>query len=162
MTVIATVPNTLVAHPHVGVANVEQLIALARANPDKLSYGSTGIGGTPHLTAEMLKAEAKVRILHVPYKGAAPALVDLMAGHVDIMFANLSDSLQPIRSGKLEAIGVTSRRRVPALPNVAAISETLASTMIADTARPHPPIHPIHGPNALVPHVKVVPQSGVS
>jgi tripartite-type tricarboxylate transporter receptor subunit TctC len=143
VTVIATLPNMLVAHPHVPAANVEQLIAFARANPDKLSYASTGIGGTPHLTAEMLKAQAGVRIVHVPYKGAAPAIVDLMAGHVDIMFANLSDSLEPVRSGKLAAIGVTSRQRLPALPNVAAVSETLpgfvSETWIAIVAPPGTP-----------------------
>jgi tripartite-type tricarboxylate transporter receptor subunit TctC len=143
VTVIATVPNVLIVHPRVPVANVRGLIAFAKANPDKLSYASTGSGGTPHLTAEMLKAETGVRIVHVPYKGVPPALADVLAGQVDIMFANLSDSLQYIKSGKLNAIGVASRRRLASLPDVAAVSETLpdfvSETWFAIVAPPKTP-----------------------
>jgi tripartite-type tricarboxylate transporter receptor subunit TctC len=143
VTVIATAPNVLIVHPRVPVSNVMDLIAFAKANPDKLSYASTGSGGTPHLTAEMLKAEAGVRIVHVPYKGVPPAFHDLMGGQVDMMFANLADSLQHIRSGKFKAIGVASRQRLPGLPDVAAVSETLpefvSETWFAIVAPPRTP-----------------------
>jgi tripartite-type tricarboxylate transporter receptor subunit TctC len=144
VTMIASVPNVLLVHPRLPVSNVHGFISFAKANPDKLSYASTGTGGTPHLTAEMLKAETGVRIVHVPYKGVPPALADLLAGQVEMMFANLSDSLQHIRSGKLNAIGVTSRGRLAGLPDVAAVSETLpdfvSETWFAIVAPPRTPL----------------------
>jgi len=130
--VVATVPNVLVVNPNVTAATAEQLIAFAKAHPDKLSYASTGSGGTPHLTAEMLKARAGISVVHVPYKGVPPALTDLIAGQVDMMFANLGDASQHINSGKLKALAAGSQARFPALPNLPTVSETLPD-FISDT-----------------------------
>jgi tripartite-type tricarboxylate transporter receptor subunit TctC len=132
VTIIAAVPNVLVVHPDVPATNIRELIAYAKANPDKLSYASTGSGGTPHLTAEMFKAATGVRIVHVPYRAVPLAFVDLLAGQVGMMFANLGDSMQHIRSGKLRAIGIGSRTRWQALPDVPAISE-VQPNFVSDT-----------------------------
>jgi tripartite-type tricarboxylate transporter receptor subunit TctC len=132
VTIIAAVPNVLVAHPKVPASSIQELIAYAKANPDRLSYASTGSGGTPHLTAELFKSTTGVRMVHVPYKAVPLAFVDLLAGQVDMMFANLGDSMQHIRSGKLRAIGIGSRLRWPALPDVLAISEVLPG-FVSDT-----------------------------
>lgn len=123
VTVLATVPNVLVVSPKVPVVNFQELISYATANPDKLSYASPGNATTPHLTAEWMKTLAGIRILHVPYKGGAPALADLLAGHVDMMFANLGDVLPYIRTGKLNALAVCSEGRWGALPSVPALAE---------------------------------------
>jgi len=140
---IATVPNVLVVNPSVTAATVQELIAFANAHPDKLSYASTGSGGTPHLTAEMLKARAGIRIVHVPYKGVPPALTDLIGGQVDMMFANLGDAFQHIKSGKLKALAAASQARFPALPNLPTVSDTLpdfvSDTWFAVVAPPETP-----------------------
>jgi tripartite-type tricarboxylate transporter receptor subunit TctC len=122
--VIAAVPNALLAHPKVTAATVPELIAHARANPDKLNYASQGSGTTSHLTAELFKSMANVRITHVPYKGSAPALTDLLGGQVELMFDNLGASMQHVRAGKLKAIAVGSPRRVAALPAVPTVAES--------------------------------------
>ena len=124
VTVIAAIPNVLLVHPKVPVNSVQELIAYAKANPDKLNYASQGSGSTSHLTAEMFKSMAGVRITHVPYKGTAPALTDLLGGQVDIMFDNLGVSLQHVRSGKLKALAICSEKRVAALPNVPTVAES--------------------------------------
>jgi tripartite-type tricarboxylate transporter receptor subunit TctC len=122
VTVIATIPNVLVAHSDLPASNVHDLIALARANPDKLSYGSTGSGGTPHITTEMLKHVGSVRIVHVPYRGMA-LMPDLLAGRIDFAFLNISDVLPHIRAGRLKALVVASRERSPAIPDVPTMAE---------------------------------------
>jgi len=143
VTVIAAAPNVLVVRPDVPAATVEGLVAFAKANPDKLSYASTGSGGTPHLTAEMFKRATGAQIVHVPYKGMPPALTDLLGGRVDMMFANLSDALPYIRSGKLRALGIASTTRFPGLPDVPTVSETLpgfvSETWFAIVAPPRTP-----------------------
>jgi tripartite-type tricarboxylate transporter receptor subunit TctC len=125
VTVIGAVPTILVVHPKVSANSVQELIAFAKANPDRLNYASQGSGGTAHLTAEMFKSAAGVSIVHVPYKGAAPALTDLLAGQVDMMFANFASALQPIRAGQLRALGIASVRRNGLLPNVPTMSESM-------------------------------------
>ncbi|MSQ70510.1 MAG: tripartite tricarboxylate transporter substrate binding protein [Betaproteobacteria bacterium] len=125
VSVIAAVPNVFLVHPKVPASTMQELIAHARANPDKLNYASQGSGSTSHLTAEMFKSMAGVRLTHVPYKGTAPALTDLLAGQVDIMFDNLGSSLQHVRSGKLRSLGIASERRIASLPDVPAIAEVL-------------------------------------
>jgi tripartite-type tricarboxylate transporter receptor subunit TctC len=132
LTIVAAVPNVLVVHPRVSALSIEDLIAFAKAQPNKLSYASTGSGGTPHLTAEMLKARMGIHIVHVPYKGVPPALTDVISGQVDMMFANLGDALQHIKSGKLKALAIGSRTRFPGLPNLPAISEGLPD-FVSDT-----------------------------
>lgn len=126
VSVIAAIPNVLLVHPKTGVNTVQELIELARANPGKLNYASQGNGTTSHLTAELFKTMAGgLAIAHIPYKGTAPALADLLSGQVDMMCDNLGVSLAHVRSGKLRALGVGSARRVAALPDVPALGETL-------------------------------------
>jgi tripartite-type tricarboxylate transporter receptor subunit TctC len=130
MTVIAAIPNVLLVHPKVGVNSVAELIALAKKNPGKLNYASQGSGATSHLTTELFKsmaggAEGPLGITHVPYKGSAPALADLLAGQVEMMFDNLGVSLPHVKSGKLTALAVASSRRFRSLPDVPALAETL-------------------------------------
>ena len=126
ISVIGAIPNVLLVHPKLGVNSVEELIALARNNPGKLNYASQGSGTTSHLTAELFKSMAGgLRITHIPYKGTAPALTDLLGGQVDMMFDNLGVSLPHVRSGKLKALAVASRKRFAALPDVPALAEVL-------------------------------------
>ena len=126
MTVIAAIPNVVLVHPKTGVNSIKELIALAKANPGKLNYASQGNGTTSHLTAELFKHMAGgLSITHVPYKGTAPALADLVGGQVEMMCDNLGVSLPHVRSGKLKALAVASTRRVPSLPDVPALAETL-------------------------------------
>lgn len=124
--VMGRVPNALLVNPEKVKANsVADFIADAKANPDKYTYASQGNGTTAHLTAEMFCAMAGIKARHVPYRGAAPGLTDLIAGTVDIMFDNLGVSLQQVQGGKLKLLGVASGKRLASLPNVPAIGETL-------------------------------------
>jgi tripartite-type tricarboxylate transporter receptor subunit TctC len=126
ISVIGAIPNVLLVHPKLGVSSVEELISLARNNPGKLNYASQGSGTTSHLTAELFKAMAGgLQITHIPYKGTAPALTDLLGGQVDMMCDNLGVSLPHVRSGKLRALAVASRKRFAALPDVPALAEVL-------------------------------------
>jgi tripartite-type tricarboxylate transporter receptor subunit TctC len=126
MTVIGAIPNVLLVHPKVGVNSVEELISHARKAPGKLNYASQGSGTTSHLTTELFKSMAGgVQITHVPYKGTAPALADLLGGQVDMMVDNLGVSLPHVKSGKLRALAVASPRRFRSLPEVPAMAETL-------------------------------------
>jgi tripartite-type tricarboxylate transporter receptor subunit TctC len=126
VTVIGAIPNVLLVHPKTGVNTVAELIALAKKNPGKLNYASQGNGTTSHLTAELFKAMAGgLDIAHIPYKGTAPALADLLGGQVDMMCDNLGVSLPHVRSGKLKALAVASKKRFAGLPDVPALAETL-------------------------------------
>lgn len=120
---IASVANVLVAGPKVKVETLQALIAHAKAQPGALSYGTPGNGSIGHFMGETLKWEAKVDLLHVPYKGAAPALNDLLAGTVDVMYDNLPTSLPHIQSGKIRALAVADQARSEALPNVPTFRE---------------------------------------
>jgi tripartite-type tricarboxylate transporter receptor subunit TctC len=143
ITVLATVPNALVAHPSVPAAEVEALVAHARAHPGRLNYASTGNGSTPHLSAEWFKSAANVQISHVPYRGMPQALPALLAGEVDLMFMNLGEALPHVRSGKLKALAVAGQRSHPALPGVRPVSDTLpgfvSTTWYAVVAPPRTP-----------------------
>ncbi|MBV9362235.1 MAG: tripartite tricarboxylate transporter substrate binding protein [Betaproteobacteria bacterium] len=126
VSVIGAIPNVLLVNPQVGASSVAELITIARANPGKLNYASQGNGTTSHLTAELFKTMAGgLQITHIPYKGTSPALTDLIAGQVDMMCDNLGVSLPHVRTGKLKALAVASKRRFPGLPNVPALAETL-------------------------------------
>ncbi len=116
-------PNVLVGHPGVRADNLGELVAYARANPAKLSYGSIGNGTIQHVAGETLKSMAKVDILHVPYKGTPPALADLLGGQIDLMFGNLAELLPQVRSGKLKAYGVAATERIALAPEIPTIAE---------------------------------------
>ena len=120
---IASVPTALVVHPSVPAKTVGELIALAKKEPGKLSYGSAGVGGANHLAGELFKLLAGVDIVHVPYKGAAPAMNDLLGGHIPMMFDSLPTVLQSAAEGRLRVLGVTSLQRVPTLPEVPTLDE---------------------------------------
>lgn len=122
---VTEIPNVLMVHPKVGVNSVQELIALAKANPDRLNYASQGIGSSGHLSGELLKSMSGIKIVHVPFKGVGPALIELMAGRVDMTFANLGASIPHIRQGKLRALAVGSEMRSSLLPGVPTMSEAL-------------------------------------
>ncbi len=120
---MVTVPNILLVHPSVPAKSLPELIALAKAQPGKLSYASQGVGASGHIAGELFKLHAGVDITHVPYRGAAPAAKDLAAGHVSMMFDVVSLALGPIRSGAVRPIGVASKQRVSVLPDVPTLGE---------------------------------------
>jgi tripartite-type tricarboxylate transporter receptor subunit TctC len=120
---IVSVPNVMVVHPSVPVTTVPEFIAYAKANPGKINMASSGIGSTPHLAGELFKMMAGIDIQHVPYRGAAPAMTDLLAGQVQVYFVTTPSSMHYIKSGQLRAIAVTTAKRVPELPGLPAISE---------------------------------------
>ena len=123
VTLVATVPNVLVVNPSLPAGNVRELIALAKSRPGKLNYASSGNGTSIHLSAELFKAMTGTFITHIPYRGSSPALTDLIAGQVDLMFDNLPSALPHIKAGKLRALGLTSARESVALPGVPTIQQ---------------------------------------
>lgn len=122
---VATGPNAICSHPNFAAQTVKQLIALARAKPDELRYASTGTGGFNHFSAELFNQLAKVKLIHIPYKGGGPAMLDVMTGQVEVVFGSLIQALPHIRSGKLKPLGVGSPKRSALLPQVPAIDETV-------------------------------------
>ncbi|CAB3718058.1 hypothetical protein LMG26690_03658 [Achromobacter animicus] len=120
---IARVPNVLVANPKLPVANVEQLVAYGRAHPDKLTYATSGVGNPQHLNGELLQSLAGIKMVHVPYKGAAAQLVDVAAGSVDLTFVSLAGALPFIKSGKVKPLAVTSAKRASFAPDIPALAE---------------------------------------
>ena len=123
LTRVANVPNLLVANPAQPYKTVKELIAYAQANPGKVNFGSSGNGSSIHLSGELFKSLAKVDMVHVPYKGSAPAVTDLLGNQIGIMFDNMPSAIQHVRSGKLVPIAVTTAKRSPELPNVPTIAE---------------------------------------
>lgn len=119
---LTTIANILVVNPKLPVTNVKEFIAYAKANPGKASCASSGAGSSIHLSCELFKIEAGVDLLHVPYKGSGPAVIDLMGGQVDSMFDNLPSAIGQVRAGKLRALAVTSSQPVPFAPNVPTVS----------------------------------------
>jgi len=120
---VSTTPEVLVVHPSLPVKTLKELVALATAHPGQLNMASTGTGGLPHLALELLMTGAKIKTLHIPYKGAAPAVSDLIAGHSQGMFADLPVLLPHIQAKKLRALGVTAPERSPLLPDVGTMRE---------------------------------------
>lgn len=125
ITQAASLPNILVVHPSLPVHSVAELIALAKKQPGKLDYASAGIGTSPQMSVELLKSMAGIDLQHIPYKGTAPGVVDLLAGQVKVMTPNLLTALPHIKAGRLRALGVTSAKRSEALPDVPAIGESV-------------------------------------
>ena len=120
---MARTANVLAAHPSVAPATLKELIAYAKRNPGKLTYASFGNGTTAHFAGEMLKSMAGIEMIHIPYKGQGPGLIDLVAGNVDLMFGNLPDFLPYIRAGKLKAYGTTFQQRVAQARDIPTIAE---------------------------------------
>jgi tripartite-type tricarboxylate transporter receptor subunit TctC len=123
VTMIGSVPNVLVTHPSLDVNSVADLIKLAKAKPDALSFGSSGIGTSPHLSGELFSMMTGVKMVHVPYRGSTPAVTDLLAGQVQLMFSPASSVLQHVRAGKLKALAVTSLRRTAIAPELPTLDE---------------------------------------
>lgn len=124
ITMLAAVPNLLVVHPSLPVKSVKDLIALAKARPGELNYASTGAGQSTHLSMELFKNMAGVKITHVPYKGSAPAISDLMGGHVLLMFDNMPSALPQAKAGKLRGVAVSTSKRSPVMPGVPTVAES--------------------------------------
>ncbi len=120
---IATIENILVVHPSVPVNNVQEFIRFAKDNPGKLFYGSSGIGSTYHLGAEMFANMTKTQLSHVPYKGQGPAAQDLLAGHLQLMFDAFNSAVPNIKAGRVKALGIASNKRHPELPDLPTIGE---------------------------------------
>jgi tripartite-type tricarboxylate transporter receptor subunit TctC len=122
---VAQTPLVMVVHPSLPVKNVKELIAFAKARPDEVSYGSSGNGTILHLTGETIKTMAGVKMVHVPYKGSAPAVSAVLGGEIAVTFGTTPAAIPQVQAGKLRALGVTTPKRSPALPDVPAIGETL-------------------------------------
>jgi tripartite-type tricarboxylate transporter receptor subunit TctC len=124
VSLVSASPYVVTANPKVAAADIRGLIALAKASPGKLSFGSSGTGAASHLSAELFKSMAGVDLLHVPYKGTGQALTDLLAGHVNLMFAPAQTVMPHVQSGKLKALGVTGARRSQTLPDLPTVAES--------------------------------------
>ena len=121
---IAKIPNVLIVNKDVPARNLKELIAWVKANPGKLNYASSGTGGAMHLSGELFKKQAGIDIQHVPYKGSAPAMQDLMGGTVVFMFDNITGSIGPAKAGQVRLLGVTTEERVSVVPDVPTIAES--------------------------------------
>ncbi|MFI8618991.1 tripartite tricarboxylate transporter substrate binding protein [Acidovorax sp. NPDC077693] len=125
LTCVATSPSILVANPAVPAKDVRELIALAKARPGQLNFAIGAVGSSLHLAGDAFKMQSGAYIVNIPYRGTAPALQDVLAGQVELMFAAVGNAQSQIRAGKLKALGVTSAKRLPAFPDVPAIAEVL-------------------------------------
>ena len=158
LTRVANVPNLLVANPNQPFRTVKELIAYAKAHPGKVNYGSSGNGSSIHLSGDLFKSMAKVDMVHVPYKGSAPAVTDLLGNQIGIMFDNMPSALQHVRAGKLVPIAVTTAKRSPELPDVPTIAEagvpgyeaTSWFGMFAVAGTPKPVLDKLHAALAKV------------
>ena len=150
---VATLSGILVAHPSVPAANVKELIALSRTKPGGVTYASAGSGTVPHLAGELFRAASKAEMTHVPYKGSAPALTDLIGGHTKVVFSSLVQTTPHIKSGKLRAIGVGGKTRNPVLPDVPTVAESGVPTyeavnwwgIVAPAGTPPAIVEKLHG-----------------
>ncbi len=124
VTLVSASPYVVTANPQVQASNVRELIALARANPGKLTYASSGTGAASHLSAELFKSMAQIDLLHVPYKGTGQAVTDLLAGQVDLLFAPSQAVIQHVKAGKLKALASTGARRTETLPDLPTVAES--------------------------------------
>ena len=125
LTCVATSPSMLVAHPSVSAKDVRELIALAKAHPGKLNFAIGAVGSSLHLAGDLFKMQSGAYIVNIPYRGTAPAIQDVIAGQVEMMFAAVGNAQAHVKAGKLKALGVTSAKRLAAFPDVPAIAEVL-------------------------------------
>ena len=151
LALIANVPFVLVVTPSLPVKSVADLIKYAKANPGKLSFGTSGPGSPHHLYTELFKAMTGTDMVHVPYKGSVPALTDVIAGRIPVMFVDLAPSLQLIKNGNVRAIGVSSKTRVPQLPDVPPVAEGVPGfeavawqMLVAPSGTPKPIVDKLH------------------
>jgi tripartite-type tricarboxylate transporter receptor subunit TctC len=152
ISLVAITPNILVAHPSLPVKTVKELLALAKAKPGTLNFPSAGVGSSSHLAGELLKSLAKIDMVHVPFKGGGPALVAMISGEVQIMFATMPAAMPHVKSGKARAVAVTTAKRSQAMPELPTIAEAgvtgyEASTwygLLAPAKTPKPIIDRIH------------------
>ena len=145
---VAVQPNVLVVHPSVPVHSVTELIAYAKQHPGQLNYASTGVGVAAHLSGELFKAMAGVDLVHVPYKGAQPALTDVLAGQVQVMFATSTSVLPFIKAGRLRTLAVTTARRSASLPDMPTVAE--AGVPGFESITWHGVVVPVHTPSSVV------------
>ena len=153
VTQIATSPNVLTAHPSVPAKNLQELIALVKSKPGQVNFASTGIASVGHLTGELLNTLAGMKMTHVPYKGGGQAIIDLVGGHVQVMFSGFSAAMPHIKSGRARALAVTGPKRSPALADVPTIAEqgfpgveaTAWYGVLAPAGTPQPIIARLHG-----------------
>ena len=148
VTLAASTPNVLVVHPSLPAATVRELIALAKARPGEINFASSGHGTPAHLAGELFNSMAGVKLIHVPYKGAAPALADLLGGQVQLMFSNMPPALPHVKDGKLRALAVTSLKRSPAAPDLPTVDEIALPGFEANTW--HGVVVPAGTPGAIV------------
>ena len=144
ITLLATIPNVLVVRKELPVTSIKELIEYGKANPDKLSYASQGAGSTAHLSASQLETQAGIKMVHVPYRGAQPALTDVIAGHVDMFFDTPTTSVPLYRDDKVKILGVADNKRLRIIPEVPTISEAglpgfRSITWFGVVAPPHTP-----------------------
>ena len=154
--------NVLVVNKDQPFKTVPELVAYAKANPDKLSYASQGNGSTAHLTAELFKQKTGTKLVHVPYKGDAPAMADLLAGHVNVMFGNVAQASAHLRSGKLKVLAVTSAKRITSMPNIPAMQEVVpgvvAVAWFAMVAPPKTPAAIVNRLSSLIGEILRTPE----
>ncbi len=131
--IMSHIPNVVLVRENFPAKTVAELIAYAKANPGKINYASQGIGTTSHLTAELFQKITQTKLVHVPYKGTAPALNDLLAGNVDLMFNELASSIELYKAGKARILAVTAAHRVPSLPDIPTLDEAAVHGCLSDT-----------------------------
>jgi len=148
VTLAASTPNVLLVHPSLRAASVGDLIALAKARPGEINFASSGYGTPAHLAGELFNSMARVKLVHVPYKGAAPALADLLGGQVQLMFSTMPPALPHVKDGKLRALAVTSLKRSPAAPELPTVDEIALPGFEANTW--HGVVVPAGTPAAIV------------
>ena len=129
---VASLPLAFVVHPSVPAATPAEFMALLKANPGKYSYGTPGVGTLHHLTTELLKKQTGILMTHVPYKGAAPAMTDLMGGHILVAVTSATAALAQVKGGKLRIVGVTSRQRIPGAPDIPALAEAVTGFAVTN------------------------------
>src|SRR5882672_8019741 len=148
VTLVASTPNILVVHPAIPARTVKEVIALAKAKPGTLNFASAGVGSSSHLAGELFRILAGAEIVHVPYKGAGPAMVDVLSGQVQLYFATMPAAMPHVKSGKLVPIAVTSARRSQALPEIPTLAESGVPGYEASTW--YGLLAPAHAPDATV------------